>query len=406
MISPLRRAFNERWTGGQYRELLSQLDARCGAHVSFRVSETPVFIPSPLLRLMEKSGREIMLQLVGNPRYMSASERTLPRRFHSRQEPAHPLFAAVDFGIVRDEQGELSPRLIELQGFPTLFAYQVELSQLYQSVYALQDGLTPFALGFDAASYWRLFRSAVLGDCPPEHVVLLEIDPLTQKTLPDFLLTEKACGIATVNVRDVVRKEKHLFYRRQNGGTLCPIDRIYNRVIPEDLERSGVVFDLHEDVDVQWAGHPSWFFRMSKFSLPFIDHPTVPKTMFLSDVGAVPDDLQKWVLKPLFSFAGGGVKVGPAPSDLKAIAAKHRADYVLQERVDYASVVETPEGPTKAEIRIMYIWQDEPTAVLNLVRMGRGAMMGVDHNKNMAWVGSSAGFWPLDTGQSTEPHNP
>ena len=406
MISRLRIAFNEHWTGEKYRELLSQLDARCGTHVSFRVSETPVFIPPPLLRRMEESGREIMLQLLGNPEYMSASERTLPRGFHVREESSHPLFAAVDFGIVRDAHGELSVRLIELQGFPTLFAYQVELCELYQSVYALPEGLSPFAGGLDAAGYWRLFRSAVLGDCSPEHVVLLEIDPLLQKTLPDFRLTEKACGITTVNVRDVVRKEKRLFYRREKGGTLCPIHRIYNRVIPEDLERSGAAFDLHEDLDVQWAGHPSWFFRMSKFSLPFIDHPTVPKTVFLSDVGTVPDDLQKWVLKPLFSFAGGGVKVAPGPHDLETISAEHRANYVLQERVNYAPVVETPEGPTKAEIRIMYIWLEQPTAVLNLVRMGRGAMMGVDHNKNMAWVGSSAGFWPLDTEQSREPHNP
>lgn len=396
MIAELRKEFNRRWNAERYRNLLVRLDARCGTHVSFRVSETPVFIPSALMRVMEHSGKKIMLQLVGNPQYLSASERALPKRFRVREEATHPLFAAVDFGIVRGPEGELTPRLIELQGFPTLFAYQQELCQLYCSAYDLPSTLTPYGEGIDAYAYQRLFRSAVLGDCAPENVVLLEIDPLQQKTLPDFLLTEKACGIATVNVRDVVCQGKRLFYRRAHDGTLCPINRIYNRVIPEDLENSGanVAFNSTSDIEVQWAGHPNWFFRMSKFSLPFIDHPAVPKTVFLSDVEAIPEDLRRWVLKPLFSFAGGGVIIEPTRTDLQTVPASRRQDYVLQERVDYAPVVETPEGPTKAEVRIMYIWVDEPVPVLNLVRMGRGSMMGVDHNKNMAWVGSSAGFWP------------
>jgi hypothetical protein len=347
-----------------------------------------------MMRLMERSGREIMAQLAGNAAYMAASERSVPARFRVPREDAHPLFAAVDFGIERTEEGRLVPRLIELQGFPSLYAYQPILCQEYGAVYDIPAGLTQYAHGMTADAYEMLLRNAILGTKAPENVILMEIDPLQQKTLPDFLLTSKLCGIPVVNVRDITRKGRRLYYKK--GATLVPVDRIYNRVIPEDLEKSGarLKFEMSDDVDVEWAGHPNWFFRMSKFSLPFIHHESAPETRFLSDVTTLPADLGDWVLKPLYSFAGSGVKVSPSRTDIEAVKSSHRKDYVIQKKVGYAGVVETPAGPTKAEVRILYIWCDAPVPVLNLVRLGRGGMMGVDHNKNMDWVGSSAGFWP------------
>ena len=394
MIKELRTDFNRQWNAGRYRRLLERLDSRCGAHVSFRVCETPVFIPAYLIRLMEQSGGEIMEQLVGNADYMAASDQAIPSRFKVPREDPHPLFAAVDFGIEQSPGGRLAPRLIELQGFPTLYAYQPVLCQEYGAVYDLPSGLNQYAAGMEADNYGMLFRAAVLGNRAPENVVLMEIDPLQQKTLPDFILTAKLCGISIVNVRDIVRKGRKLYYKK--GATLIPVDRIYNRVIPEDLERSGarLPFRLKDDIEVEWAGHPNWFFRMSKFSLPFIKHPTVPKTIFLSDVTAPPGDLRDWVLKPLFSFAGGGVKVSPARFDIDSVTGPRRQEYILQERVENAGVVDTPAGPAKAEVRILYVWHEHPVPVLNLVRLGRGTMMGVDQNRNMDWVGSSAGFWP------------
>ncbi len=394
MIKELRTDFNRQWNVGRYRRLLERLDSRCGAHVSFRVCETPVFIPADLIRLMEQSGGEIMEQLVGNAAYMAGSDRAIPARFKVPREDPHPLFAAVDFGIEKSPGGRLFPRLIDLQGFPTLYAYQPVLCQEYGAVYDLPSGLSQYAAGMEADNYGMLFRTAVLGNRAPENVVLMGIDPLQEKTLPDFLLTAKLCGISIVNVRDIVRKGRKLYYKK--GATLIPVDRIYNRVIPEDLERSGarLPFKLKDDIEVEWAGHPNWFFRMGKFSLPFIKHSTAPKTMFLSDVTAPPGDLRDWVLKPLFSFAGGGVKVSPARFDIDSVTGPRRQEYILQERVEYAGVVDTPAGPTKAEVRILYIWHEHPVPVLNLVRLGRGTMMGVDQNKGMDWVGSSAGFWP------------
>ena len=104
----------------------------------------------------------------------------------------------------------------------------------------------------------------------------------------------------------------------------------------------------------------------------------------------VPADLQNFVLKPLYSFAGLGVVIAPTRADIDAIPAAKRGEYILQERLDFTPLVETPYGLTKVELRIMYIWLHELVPVLTIVRMGRGLMMGVDHNKNMQWVGSSA----------------
>ena len=394
MIKELRTDFNRQWTVGRYRRLLERLDSRCGAHVSFRVCETPVFVPADLIRLMEQSGGEVMEQLVGNAAYMAASDQAIPSRFKVPREDPHPLFATVDFGIEQSPAGRLAPRLIGLQGFPSLYACQPVLCQEYGAVYDLAPGLNQYAAGMEADNYGMLFRAAVLGNRAPENVVLMEIDPLQQKTLPDFLLTAKLCGISIVNVRDIVRKRRKLYYKK--GATLIPVDRIYNRMIPEDLERSGarLPFRLKDDIEVEWAGHPNWLFRMSRFSLPFVKHPTVAKTMFLSDVTVPPGDLRDWVLKPLFSFAGGGVKVSPARFNIDSVTGPRRQEYILQERVEYAGVVDTPAGPAKAEIRILYIWREHPVPVLNLVRLGRGTMMGVDQNKHMDWVGSSAGLWP------------
>jgi len=394
MIKELRTDFNRQWSLEKYRRLLERLDARCGAHVSFRVCETPVFIPPALLRTMERAGGEIMETLVADPAYIAASERAIPVRFRVPREDPHPLFASVDFGIERTPDGALAPRLIELQGFPTLYAYQPVLCQEYGAVYDLPEALTQYSPGIDAGTYELLIRTAILGTCAPENVVLMEIDPLQQKTLPDFLLTSKLCGIAVVNIRDMVRKGRKLFYKK--GATLVPVDRIYNRVIPEDLAKSGarLVFGLKDDIDVEWAGHPNWFFRLSKFSLPFIKHRVLPETKFLSDLSGPLMRPEEWVLKPLFSFAGSGVKVAPGDSDIESVTGRRRREYIVQRKVDYAGVVETPSGATKVEVRILYVWQEKPVPVLNLVRMGRGAMMGVDYNRNMDWVGGSAGFSP------------
>jgi hypothetical protein len=394
MVPELRKSFNSRYSDERYGKLLRRMNALGGTNIPFRISETPVFLPGPLVSLMERWGAEIILQLASNKPHLDAARQLIPSGFNAPNESPHPLFAAVDFGITLDAEGNPVPRLIELQGFPTMFVYQMLLCQQYKEVYDLPRALTPLLGGLSTDGYIEMLRGMILGSCDPENVVLTELDPHLQKTRVDFILTEHLCGIRTVNIRDIIRDGKELFYRE--NGRRVKIRRIYNRAIADEVLKSGAVlpFSFADDVDVEWAGHPNWYFLMSKFSIPFLKHPAVPRTHFLSELREFPDDLERWVLKPLFSFAGAGVIPGPGKGDLEHIPDDRRSFYILQERVDFGPVVETPHGGTKVEVRVMYFWPDDrPVAVNNLVRMGRGKMMGVDHNKGMLWVGSSAGLF-------------
>jgi hypothetical protein len=393
MIPSLRKQFNERFTPAKYQTFLKRLAERCGAPVEFRVAETPCFFPKALLEQMAHYGAELIHQLE-TPEYRKASFRTIPPEFNVPNEAPHPMFIQVDFGLVKDASGELQPKLVELQGFPSLYAYQAVLAQAYQEVFGLDEKLRYLHRGMDWEGYKTLLREAIVGKHDTENVILMEIDPLHQKTLPDFLVTEKVLGIATVAITEIEKQGRELFYKKD--GKRIPIRRIYNRAIVDELVRKKLTlnFRFDEELDVEWAGHPNWYFRMSKFSLPYLRHECVPKTYFLNRVEGIPDDLEKYVLKPLFSFAGLGVLINPTKEDLAAVPHDKRGDYILQERMEFEPVIETPFGGTKAEIRIMYIWVDELLPVLTIVRMGRGKMMGVDHNKNMEWVGSSAAFYP------------
>jgi len=392
MIPSLRQRFNASFTPERYQTFLKLMDERCGTHVDFRLSETPCFFPKPFLEQMAQYGKELIHQL-GTLEYRKASFESIPPDFNVPHESPHPMFIQVDFGLVRNAAGELQPKLVELQGFPSLYAYQAMLSQLYQEVFELDRNLKYLLSGLDWEGYKQLLRRAILADHDPHQVILMEVDPLHQKTRPDFLLTEKLLGIPTVSITDIKKEGNRLFY--SSGGHQIPIRRIYNRAIVDELVRKNLklAFNFHEELDVEWAGHPNWYFRMSKFSLPFLHHECVPKTWFLDRVEHVPEDLGNYVIKPLFSFAGLGVIINPSRSDLDAIPRDKRSQYILQEKMQFEPVIETPFGGTKAEVRIMYIWVDELTPVMTIIRMGRGLMMGVDHNKNMEWVGASAGLY-------------
>jgi len=397
MIPSLRRQFNANFTPEKYQQFLRRIDDACGTHVQFRLSETPCFFPKPLLERMAADGKELIRQLVENLEYRKRSDASIPAEFCVPNEADRPLFVQVDFGLVCDAQGKLQPKLVELQAFPSLYAYQVTLAQSYIDVYGLDrlpaSGLRFFLGGLDEKSYRELLRSAIVGDHDPENVILMEIHPEEQKTLPDFLLTEKMLGIKTVDITAIKKEGSRLFYER--NGLRVPIRRIYNRAIVDELQRKHIqlAFDWRDDLDVEWAGHPNWYFRISKFSIPYLEHGSAPKTWFLDQVQSVPDDLENYVLKPLYSFAGLGVVIAPKKEDIEAIPRGKRADYILQERVQFEPVIETPFGLTKAEVRVMYVWHDQLEAVLTIIRMGRGLMMGVDHNRNMEWVGASAALW-------------
>jgi len=390
MIPSYRQAFNAGFTPEKYERLRREMTLQCGMEVPFALCETPCFFPDALVERMGEDGKALIKQLVENPEYMRRSEAAIPARFRVPNESAHPMFIQVDFGLVRDAAGELQPKLVELQAFPSLYAYQPVLARAYLNVFGLDPRLRYFLSGLDSSGYTRLLQDAIVAGHDPAHVVLMEVHPEEQKTRPDFLLTEKLLGIRTVCITKILKDGRRLFY--EDDGKRVPIERIYNRTIVDELERKGVSlpFDFRDDLEVEWAGHPNWYFRISKYSIPYLKHPSVPRTWFLDQLTEVPADLENFVLKPLYSFAGLGVVIAPSRGDIDAIPAARRSEYILQERLNFTPVVETPYGMTKVELRIMYVWIDELIPVLTIVRMGRGLMMGVDQNKNMQWVGSSA----------------
>jgi hypothetical protein len=404
MLQPYRDRFNAHFAQAKYEDLLARLSRLCRTDIEFRVAETPCFFPKSLIDELAQTGAALTHQLLDNPAYMQASEQCVPARYRMPNENPHPNFMTVDFGLVRNPDGTLSPKLVELQAFPSIFGYQDTLAPQYIEVYNLDPTLTWHLGGLNEQTYWQLLAKVILNNHAPENVILLEIDPAHQKTLPDFNIYEDKLGIATVDITSLIKHGNRLFYLRD--GREIPIHRIYNRAIVDELERRNIQlpFDYRDELDVEWAGHPNWYFRISKFSLPYLDHPSVPKAVFLDDwharrnLSGLPEDREKLLLKPLYSFAGKGIHFAPTDDDLNAIAPTDRHLYLLQQRVSFKPVIDTPHGPTQAEIRIMYLWPDGETLqpAIALVRLGRGLMMGVDHNRNQLWVGSSAALCPLE----------
>jgi hypothetical protein len=402
MIEPYRGDFNARFTPEKYDRLLRLLDERTGTHIDFRVAETPCFFTAEFMERMVQAGSELTTELLENAAYMSESAAAIPAEWRVPNQDAHPHFMTVDFGLVRDADGELQPKLVEMQAFPSVFGYQAVLAKAYMDVYELDRDLSWFLGGMDEAAYWQTLRETIVGEHEPENVILAEVHPESQKTLPDFRVHEQMLGIATVDVTKLIREGNRLFYREPRRGALVPVERIYNRVIVDEVMRKQVKlpFDYRDELQVEWAGHPNWYFQISKFSIPHLRHPSVPTAVFLDDWFAgigrdrLPEDREQWVLKPLYSFAGKGIQFGPSDVELLAISKKERHDYLLQERVRFEPVIRTPEGMTQAEIRILYAWPDGKamTPMISLVRMGRGLMMGVDHNRDRTWVGGSAGL--------------
>jgi hypothetical protein len=402
MLQPYRNHFNTHFTPAKYTDLVARLNRLTRSTIEFRVAETPCFFSRKLLSELAETGAELTHQLLNNPSYLQASNQTIPEQYRVPNENPIPNFMTVDFGLVRNADGSRTPKLVELQAFPSIFGYQDILSHQYIETFNLDPNLNCYLADKNEQTYWQLLSDVIVGDHDPENVVLLEIDPEHQKTLPDFHVYEDKLHIATVDITKLRKQGNRLFYQRD--GREIPIHRIYNRTIVDELQRKNIQlpFDYRDPLDVEWAGHPNWYFRISKFSLPYLNHLSVPKAVFLDDwfarsnIEGLPHQRENLLLKPLYSFAGKGIQFAPTDADLNAISPADRHLYLLQERVTFEPTIETPHGPTQAEIRIMYLWPDGGTLqpVIALVRLGRGLMMGVDHNRDKLWVGGSAALTP------------
>lgn len=433
MIPELRARFNEQFVEDDYTGLLRRLEQRCGSRVEFRVAETPIFVPGTLLQELSTHGANLARSIMGNAHCLDAARKAIPAGYRVANETAHPNFLTADFALIRDAGGALVPRLVEIQAFPSVFGYQSELCSAYRETYGLDQppfaqhppshGLETFLCGLNEDSYWQLLARTIVAGHDPENVVLTEIDPPQQKTLPDFNVTSRRLGIAVVDIRALEPSGNRLHYRNAKGR-LIPIHRIYNRAIADELiaKRIQLPFDLEREWEVEWAGHPNWYFLISKFSIPWLSSPVVPPAVFLSDflqsdghsrlaaagVALPPESgpatvYNNLLLKPLFSFAGKGIEFDPSRQLLESIPPAQRPEFMLQQRMKFEPTIETPYGLTQAEIRILYAWPDgaDLTPALSLVRLGRGKMMGVDHNRDLRWVGASAAFFPVDPAVTT-----
>lgn len=393
MIPVHRERFNHAFSEEAYARALRAVEEACGGAIPFRLAESPIFLPRELLGEMQAASEAILAQVVGSPALDEAVRRYVPPAWLGAGEGPHPLFMAFDYALARVDGGETKPRLTELQGFPSLFAFQHVLSRAYRDAYGLAADLHHLCV--DEERFLRLFRQAVLGGHAPETVALVDIHPWLQGTWPDFRLTQALCpGLAVLHAGDVLRRGRALLYR--HAGREVPIRRIYNRMVWEDLAAhdAELPFHLRDDLDVEWADHPNWFFKLSKLCLPLVDHPAVPRALFLDQLDRPPDGLDTWVLKPLFSFSGRGLVLDLDRRILEDISPAERRDLILQEKFHYAEVIPALEGTVRCEVRLLYVWLESPVCLTTLPRMSRGRMMGCAYNRTEPWTGHGTAFFP------------
>ncbi|MBI3257976.1 MAG: hypothetical protein HYZ54_00615 [Ignavibacteriae bacterium] len=391
MLPEFQREFAERYFSQEkYRQFLKELDDAVGMKIEYRVSEMPVFVSNSFKHELETAAIDIAVECM-LPEHLTASNGSLKPEYTVANQNPKPLFVIVDFAVALDENGNFIPKVVELQGFPSLFGYQFVLAKHIKDFYQFDRKFDHTFSGLSNEDYVSLMKKALLGNHTPDECCLLEYQPHLQKTRPDFLCTNKLTGIKETDICSV-RKDGNLLFHERNGNWQ-QIRRIYNRTIIDELNDNNVTlpFNWGDDLDVEWAGHPNWYFRISKYSLPFLHHKSVPKSIFLDTLESIPSNLDDYVLKPLFSFAGKGVIINPTEKDILSIPKEGRGNFVLQERITYAESLYTPLGMNKVELRIMMIWLEEwekPVPVMSLARTGRGPMMGVRYN-SVEWSGST-----------------
>jgi hypothetical protein len=396
MIEDIRRQYNQNFTNEAYRAMLSWLGGQYNHDPKFHVGETPVFFPAEFRDRVHEACRDV-IDVIARPGYAERAAAAIPPGENVPGQNERPLFLQLDFGVCRADDGSLTPQLIEAQGFPSLYHFQALLDRSFRKFFTIPEGFSARFDGSTPAEYLELLRRCILGDHEAENVIILEVDPKGQTTRIDLVVASAELGIAEVCISELELAGDKLYYLKDGART--QVRRIYNRVIFDDLKSRpnlGRTFNMIEQADVEWAGHPNWFFLISKYSLPLIDSPYVPDTRFVSDLDHPPTDLSDYVLKPLYSFAGQGIKLHPTLQDIEQL--EHPEHWILQKKVTYAPVVETLDEPARVELRMMYLWpedRDEPLLVNNLVRLSKGEMIGVRYNKGKTWVGGTLGYFPV-----------
>ena len=392
----LRRSFNDNFIPEKYHQYLQKIENLHPGSLEFRVAETPIFVPKDFTQKMLAACDDI-IDVIVQPDFKSLTEKAIPEGLRVANETTHSDFIVFDFGVCENENGELEPQLIEMQGFPTIFAFQAFHTKLTREYAQIPATHNAYLNGYNEASYLQLLKEIIVADANPEQVILLEIYPEKQKTRIDFFCSENLLGITTVCLTKLIGEGNKLFYEKE--GRKIEIKRIYNRLIFDDLQQQnipGKIIDFSHEWEVEWVSHPNWFYRISKYTLPLIKNTYVPPTFYLNSLTEMPADLQNYVLKPLFSFAGMGVVIDVTKDDIDQI--KDPENWILQRKVKYADVIQTPDGTAKAEIRLFYFWKDgweRPVGVHNLSRLSKGKMIGTRYNKDKTWVGGTVSFFEM-----------
>ncbi|QNR84647.1 hypothetical protein H9N25_22600 [Pedobacter riviphilus] len=392
MIPAQRQKYNQQFTREKYQAFLTQLGLGY-PEIPFRVAETPIFIPKRLKQKLIEAGEEI-IKLIKQPNFKALTQKSIPTDWNVPNENKQPHFLTFDFGICKNQAGELTPMLIEMQGFPSLYGFQHHLAKTFKAGFEIDSSVNHFLNGFNEEGYIKLLKEVIIGAHKPEEVALMDVDAPHQKTAIDFFVTQKMLGIKILALEDIKKVGKQLFY--EEDGKKIQLKRIYNRLIFDEVANNTEIFknsfDPREELDVEWVTHPNWFYRISKYTMPFLKSEFVPETRFLNELTAIPKDLENYVLKPLFSFAGMGVIIDVSETDITNI--KDPENWILQRKVNYEPAVQAPDGGVKAEVRMMYLWPDggEPQLCINLARLSRGKMIGVRYNADFDWVGGTVGF--------------
>ena len=399
MIPAIRAAFNEQFTEAKYQQYLALLNEPFKDPIPFRIAETPVFIDQDFKIQLLDAG-DYICQFITHPSFSNKTADAIPNGLHIPNEATLPECIVIDFAIAEGQDGKMMPQLIELQGFPSLFAFELLQAQALGKVYHLPKNFSPFLNGYTQASYLDFFKSMVLGE-QAKHTILLEIKPYEQKTRPDLMLTEAWLKVPIVCLSQIYLKDKSLYY--QKDGIEYKIERIYNRVVYDELMQQAPVFIqqfqlLEQAENIEWVNHPNHFFRISKYILPLFNHPLIPEAYLLADWKNNQIDtalnLAEYICKPLFSFGGQGVMLDPTIDSIHAI--NDPENWILQKKVTYAAAIETPSGRSKAEIRLFYFWDKQLgryVATNNLTRISKGPMIGVSFNNTATWIGGSISYF-------------
>ena len=401
MVPEQRNTFNHNFSDDKYAQLLSELNKDFVGAVDFRVAETPVFLDAGCnVQMLDTC--DYIIDNITHPNFITQTNGAIPNGKNVPNQTAHPHFLAFDFGICMGQKNEIVPQLIEMQGFPSLFGYQVLLDDAMRSTYKIPAPLSAYYSGLTKNTYLQKLQSVVVGNHDPKHVVLLEIKPHTQKTRIDFYATAAYTGVSIVCITDIIQEGDTLFYKNSDSEKI-EIKRIYNRIIfdeldqmPADIREAGRI--LFENLNVEWAGHPNWFYRISKYTMPLLQHPNIPASYYVNELASIPKDLENYVLKPLFSFAGAGVIIDVTKKDIKNLTDPQ--NWMLQQKVNYAPIIQTPTTPAKVEIRLLYLWEEgaaRPFPAINIARLSKGKMIGVRYNQYETWVGGSIAYAPAST---------